>query len=228
MKLVLTLISMSLLSTLFAQEKGTLTDPRDGQSYATVKLNGLQWMIENLRLETERSFGFNEEQKAQYPHINGRWYHMNELDSVCPEGWRLPTSTDWIGYLKLLAEENNVKLKIKTNKADMNVTNFSDKIDLFEPGNVMNIYGGGIFQGFDFVPAPEMADFWLQDLPARSKGDTAEHMPRESYPYRAHIHVFNPYVQIHSHYHHLDPNDETMLRRFLVRCVCEDLDKSDK
>ncbi|SMG34357.1 fibrobacter succinogenes major paralogous domain-containing protein [Fibrobacter sp. UWB13] len=71
----------------------SFTDSRDGRSYNVVKIGDLTWMVENLNYETETSAcpdGDSRNCKRM-----GRLYTWAEAKTVCPEGWRLPTSADF-------------------------------------------------------------------------------------------------------------------------------------
>ena len=82
---------LSLFSFLSGQSDA-FTDPRDGQTYATFTLNGMEWFAENLRFETSGSFYYN---SSGYGEQYGRLYTLYEAGSACPEGWRLPSDRDW-------------------------------------------------------------------------------------------------------------------------------------
>ena len=69
----------------------TLEDKRDGKRYAYRKAAGLYWMIENWRDTT-----------------------FTWAEAECPEGWQLPTETDWTNLSKQLAgvTANGSQLKL--------------------------------------------------------------------------------------------------------------------
>ena len=100
---------------------GVFTDPRDGESYATVQIGGQCWMAENLNIGTQISTGdqLNNAIIEKYCSGNdaancityGALYQWNEMmqysttpgvQGVCPSGWHLPTDVEWMTMEEVL------------------------------------------------------------------------------------------------------------------------------
>ena len=95
--------------SLAASKKGSMIDSRDGQKYKTVKIGNQIWMAENLNykfasncykriknsMDMKASCSacfFNDESHCDE---SGRLYSLVGALNACPEGWRLPTPSDF-------------------------------------------------------------------------------------------------------------------------------------
>ena len=75
------------------EEDGSFIDPRDGQMYQTIQIGDQIWMAENMNWSGAGSCYDNEPQNCdEY----GRLYTHSEAENVCPPGWHLPTTYEWI------------------------------------------------------------------------------------------------------------------------------------
>ena len=100
-------------------EYSTLIDDRDNRTYKTIVIGKQTWMAENLNFETNNSFCYRD--SAKYCELYGRYYmwaaamdsagifsangkncglgrtcsSIYPVRGICPEGWHLPTETEW-------------------------------------------------------------------------------------------------------------------------------------
>ncbi len=98
---------------------GSVTDERDGQTYKTVTIGTQTWMAQNLNYETANSACYNDEASncTKYGRLytwaaamdsSGTWSTNGKgcgyekecsptypVRGVCPDGWHLPTSTEF-------------------------------------------------------------------------------------------------------------------------------------
>lgn len=205
----------------------TLTDVRDGKNYRVKTISNTTWMIDNLDFEARNSIGLTQEQKDKFSagltqeqrdkfkefNLSGRYYHFETIDSVCPNGWRIPNTQDWIDYFNFLVKESPRKVKLETIELTeenyyFSFMNYEKRIDLFKKGNALDLNPTGRFEGdnFNFNITTINADYFTTDTKETFKG-------------KSHIHILNLYTTVHSHEHNMQTDKEEELRRFMIRCV---------
>lgn len=125
-------VSSSSLNSIYDATNNTLTDLRDGQVYKTVTIGTQVWMAQNLNYFPEDTIGtiwsglslcgggtWKSKMEGDCS-IFGRLYETDftneKKDSICPNGWSLPTGNQFQKLMSYLGENSANKMKINNDK----------------------------------------------------------------------------------------------------------------
>jgi len=111
---IATLLTL-LCTAVFAQEKGSFKDARDGKTYKTVKIGSQTWMAENLTYQAEGGSGL---------------YDWATAIKACPDGWHLPSEEEWKALIDFAGGEiagRKLKAKNGWEKWDCENTTMDDR-----------------------------------------------------------------------------------------------------
>lgn len=157
-------------------DEKSFTDSRDGTVYQTVKIGNQTWMAENLKYLTNITssnvsldnascayvYGYNgvnvEDAKATSNYQTyGVLYNWLSAKDACPEGWYLPSKSDFETLVSYLGGENIAGGKLKETgtthwNSPNNATNSSEFTAL----------GGGMFYGL-FAHQKELGILWSSE-----------------------------------------------------------------
>ncbi len=99
-------------------------DSRDGKKYKSVKIGEQVWMAENLNYDAPGSkcLGNNPENCKKY----GKLYNWETAQTVCPEGWHLPSDAEWANLLNFIGEGNKTSRKLKAKNGWIMLGNGTD------------------------------------------------------------------------------------------------------
>ncbi|MFK7774609.1 MAG: FISUMP domain-containing protein [Saprospiraceae bacterium] len=115
-------IADSILSGEFFTKKSnsnihnSFSDPRDGQTYKTVKLkDGRIWMAKNLNYDVGDGSYFYEGNRINGKNY-GRLYTLDAAHQAVPPGWRIPTRAEWEKMITAYAEWDVISFSNSYNK----------------------------------------------------------------------------------------------------------------
>jgi len=138
---VLLLAVMGFAVSASAQQKGTFTDGRDGQTYKTVKIGNQTWTAENLRFKVGDSWCY--ENNADNCKKYGMLYDKKMAAIACPKGWHLPRSREWDELKTMVGSTKTVGKKLKSTSGWYNFIKERDSGN----GNGTNDYGFSALPG---------------------------------------------------------------------------------
>ena len=124
MKRILICILLFVLGGVAAPQKGSMKDSRDGQTYKTVKIGEQTWMAENLKVEMEDSWCYEENESNCKKY--GRLYTWKAAIMACPVGWRLPSKEDFETLFSSVAGKVDAGKALKSKKGWAEGGNGSD------------------------------------------------------------------------------------------------------
>lgn len=109
-------IFIIIFTVLSAQEK--FTDSRDGNTYRTITIAGVTWFAENLKYNVSGSgAGCFDNDPNNIPKY-GALYEWKNAMKVCPDGWHLPSGTEF----RILA--NHFEIEESWEKAESGPVSF--------------------------------------------------------------------------------------------------------
>ena len=206
-------IALFILCSTFYQlllsQSSSLVDERDGNAYAIVQIGDQFWMQENLRYKHETGVYKRKRKLAKF----GNFYNNKALEEICPEGWHVPTLTEWDNMLHALIKEKGIiESQIDTTALteDFNieivntqiVTVNTENLNLFEAP--LNLKGFGWVQGGLRSRFLKTANLWVID--------DIDHI--KNY----HLHIGNNSINSHHHKHDIEVKKRKR-RHFNIRCV---------
>ncbi len=83
----------------------SFTDSRDGQTYNTDKIGGQVWMAENLAYKPNDGNYWAYDNDDANVAVYGYLYDWETAMNACPEGWHLPSETEWSKLTNYLGED---------------------------------------------------------------------------------------------------------------------------
>ena len=148
-----------------SKKKNEFKDPRDKQTYRTVKIAGLEWLGDNLNYKTAGSFCYKDEDDQCM--VFGRLYTWDAAQKACPAGFRLPTHADFESLWTAAGADFNAGYLIKADYGWAGDTNGNDTLKFSA------MPAGNRFDDETYGNTAKFAFFWSAD-------DTSEGVPAGS------------------------------------------------
>jgi len=147
-----TIALLLICTAIFAQQKGTFTDSRDGKKYKTVKIGSQTWMAENLNYNAS-GVCYDDYKPANCAKY-GKLYDWETALKVCPSGWHLPSKSEWEILYKAVG---GIKIAGKKLKAKSGWNENGNGTDEFGFSALPGGYG---YANSDFEPVGYYGGWW--------------------------------------------------------------------
>jgi len=173
---------------------GTMTDG-EGNVYKTIQIGTQEWMAENLRVTKYRngdnivrvSSGVSLQQEGNqstgaycspafdsaYDCPYGKlynWFAVTSTNNLCPEGWHVPTDSEWGTLENLLGQNQGNCCFGAAGKMKNTGTNYWEN-DFFGATNASGfsaLPAGFVLSGQDFLGLGRFATFWSSSISSLS------------------------------------------------------------
>lgn len=87
----------------YQSTEASFIDERDGQEYKTIEIGEQEWTAENMNYDTGGGSYCYDDDESNCA-IYGKLYTWEAALNVCPEGWKLPSQSDWEDLQKYISE----------------------------------------------------------------------------------------------------------------------------
>lgn len=138
-----------------SKKKNEFKDPRDKQTYRTVKIAGLEWLGDNLNYKIEGSFCYKDEDDQCM--VYGRLYTWDAAKKACPAGFRLPSHADFESLWTAAGADFNAGYLIKADYGWSGDTNGNDTLKFSA------MPAGNRFDDETYGNTAKFAFFWSAD-----------------------------------------------------------------
>jgi uncharacterized protein (TIGR02145 family) len=155
-------------------QTSTFTDGRDGKTYKTVVIGGKTWMAENLNIETEGSWCYDNKESNCEKY--GRLYNWKAAKTACPAGWHLPLREEWGDLAKAVGGSGKYGTGGKAGKKLKSTSGWNNKGNGTDDYGFSALPGGYRYTDGNFDDAGYYGHWWTA-----TEGDAGNAYYRDMY-----------------------------------------------
>lgn len=138
------LLIFSLAFSVHFYAQNTIKDI-DGNVYKTVKIDSIEWMIENLKttrynngdkilVKDSSTMDATKYRWEVDKHQLYSWHVINDSRAVCPTGWRIPSDSDFKHTIDFIFKDSNTRFPVGVNDNFIYMENIDLNKSLFTSG----------------------------------------------------------------------------------------------